>query len=74
MDITRDLTMETLKNEKNYLPFSKCDIGLKPITILVDLQEGINGEAITKSQHVPFFKGCQAFYNSSVVYVMMKMT
>ena len=49
---------------------SKVHISLKPINILDDLQEGTNGEVITKSQHIRHLKH---IYKSGFVYVMMKM-
>lgn len=36
--------MEILENEENYLTLSELHIVLKPIMVLADLQEVVNGE------------------------------
>ena len=36
--------MEILENEENYLTLSDLHIALKPIMVLADLQEVVNGE------------------------------
>ena len=73
LDVVQNITIETLEDEENYLPLSEVHIGLKPITILADLLEGIDGEPISKTQHEKFLKACQGFYKSSLGYAMKKM-
>ena len=61
--------METLKSEGNYLSLSDVHIGLKPMTIFVNLQERTNDKTKTKSKHDNFLKVAQVFYKTSIVYV-----
>ena len=73
LDVVQNITNKTLEDEENYLPLSEVHIWLKPITILADLLEGIDGEPISKTQHEKLLKACQGFYKSSLGYVMKKM-
>ena len=73
LEVISDLTLESLKDEDNYLPLSEVHIGLKCITILADLREGRDGDHISQKTHDDFLKACRSFYKASLDYVMRKM-
>ena len=70
----REVTLETLKDENNFLPITETHIGIEAMTLLNDLLgSNDSGTTISKSQHKTFLKAAGKFYKSSIEYVITKM-
>ena len=64
------ILLDTLENEDNFLPLSEANIGLSAMMKLFDLyEEG----SITNEDKLKVFKAAQAFYKSSLEYVLNKI-
>ena len=69
-ELLDDVFLDTLENEENFHLLSETNIGLSAKMKLVDLYEG----SITNEDKMKGFEAAQAFYKSSLEYVLKKIS
>ena len=68
-DCLRNISLETLEDEDNFLPLPEIHTGYSATVKLVDLyEEGV----ITEDQKVEVFEAAQTFYKRSLEYILKK--